>query len=292
MKATLSDAPPEGEGWVYETKWDGIRCFATKRGGRVALRSRNDLSLDERFAAIAAALEAQAADDFVLDGEAAVFDASGVSRFGGGGGTLAYVVFDVLRAGGEDLRPLPLLERKQRLRALLSWREPLRFSEHFTGDGAALLAQACADGLEGLIAKRADSVYVEKRTRDWLKLKCSHEQELVVGGFTPPKGAREELGALLVGHFDGDGLRYAGKVGSGFSRATLADVARRLAPLRRDTTAFADAPRMRAVTWVEPEVVVQVAFTEWTRDGRLRHPRFVGVREDKPARDVVRERPA
>ena len=292
MKATLTDEPPAGPGWIYETKWDGIRCFATKRDGRVELRSRNGLPLDDRFAPIAEALAGDPAEDFVLDGEAALFDAEGVSRFGGGGGTLAYVVFDVLRADGEDLRGLPLLERKERLRALLRFGEPIRFSEHFTGDGAALLAQACADGLEGLIAKRAGSPYVERRTKDWLKLKCSHEQELVVGGFTPPKGARSELGALLVGHFKGDELRYAGKVGSGFSRATLADMARRLAPLRRDTTAFADAPRFRAVTWVEPEVVVQVAFTEWTRDGRLRHPRFVGVREDRPARDVVREHPS
>ena len=292
MKATLAASPPEGPGWVYETKVDGIRCYATKSGGRVELRSRNDLSLNARFPAIAAALEAQAADDFVLDGEAAVFDAAGVSRFGGGGGTLAYVVFDVPQADGEDVRALPLLERKERLRALLEWRDPLRFSEHVTGDGALLLEQACADGLEGLIAKRADSPYVEKRSRDWLKLKCSFEQELVVGGFTPPKGAREELGALLVGHFEGDALRYAGKVGSGFTRATLHELAARFVLLRREDSPFADAPRLRAVTWVEPSVVVQVAFTEWTRDGRLRHPRLVGIREDKPARDVVRERPA
>ena len=294
MKATLTDTPPQGPGWVYEIKYDGIRCLATKSGGKVDLRSRNDLPLDQRFGAVAEALAADPADDVALDGEVVVFDAGGVSRFGdlGSGGALAYVVFDVLHAGGEDLRPLPLLERKERLRALLGWGDVLRYSEHVEGDGAALLADACARGLEGLIAKRADSPYVERRSRDWLKLKCSLEQELVIGGFTPPKGAREELGALLVGHYEGDVLRYAGKVGSGFDRATLRDLAGKLAPLRRERAPFADAPRLRAVTWVEPELVAQVAFTEWTRDGRLRHPRFAGLRIDKPARDVVRERPS
>jgi bifunctional non-homologous end joining protein LigD len=292
VKATLTDTPPAGPGWVYETKYDGIRCIATKRGGVVDLRSRNDLDLRGRFPGVAEALAADPADDFVVDGEVAVFDAEGVSRFGdlGRGGAPAYVVFDVLRADGEDVRGLPLLERKERLRALLAWGPVLRFSDHVTGDGAQLLARACAQGLEGLIAKRADSPYSEQRSRDWLKLKCSQEQELVIGGFTAPKGSREDFGALLVGHFEDGELRYAGKVGTGFDRATLRDLAARLAPLVRDSSPFADAPRFHAVTWVEPELVAQVAFTEWTRDGRLRHPRYVGLRTDKPARDVVRER--
>ena len=293
MKAVLAEEPPDGEGWVYEDKWDGIRCFATKRGDAVDLRSRNDLALNDRFASVRAALE-RVDGDFVVDGEVVVFDSEGRTRFGelGRGGALAYVVFDVLSIGVEDARPLPLLDRKRLLRGLLPWDETLRYSEHREGDGAALLAAACRKGLEGVMAKRADSPYVEKRSRDWLKLKCSAEQELVIGGFTPPKGSRTELGAILVGHFEGDVLRYAGKVGSGFGRDTLRELAGQLAPLVRADSPFADAPRFRAVTWAEPELVAQVAFTEWTRDGRLRHPRFLGLRFDKPARDVVRERPS
>jgi bifunctional non-homologous end joining protein LigD len=166
----------------------------------------------------------------------------------------------------------------------------LRVSPHRNADGESYLREACARGWEGLIAKRADSPYTSARSRDWLKLKCSAEQELVVGGYTAPKGSRVELGALLVGHFEGGRLRYAGKVGTGFDRATLRDLARRLEPLRRDDSPFADEVKAPATTWVEPELVVQVGFSEWTRDGRLRHPRFLGGREDKDAREVVRER--
>jgi bifunctional non-homologous end joining protein LigD len=160
-----------------------------------------------------------------------------------------------------------------------------------TGDGAALLADACRDGWEGLIAKRLGTPYVSTRSRDWLKLKCTRAQELVIGGFTAPRGSRTDLGALLVGHFDDGRLRYAGKVGTGFSHATLRDLADRLGPLRREDSPFADEIRERSITWVEPELVAQVGFSEWTRDGRLRHPRFLGLRDDKDAREVVRERP-
>ena len=159
-----------------------------------------------------------------------------------------------------------------------------------TGDGALLLAEACQDGWEGLIAKRLGTPYVSTRSRDWLKLKCSRAQELVIGGFTAPRGSRTELGALLVGHFDGDRLRYAGKVGTGFTRATLRELSERLAPLVRETSPFEPEKGIpRAATWVEPELVAQVAFMEWTPDGRLRHPSFLGLRFDKPAREVVRE---
>ena len=165
-------------------------------------------------------------------------------------------------------------------------------TEQMTGDGAALLAQACADGWEGLIAKRLGTPYVSTRSRDWLKLKCTRAQELVIGGFTAPRGSRTDLGALLVGHFEGDRLRYAGKVGTGFSRATLRELAERLAPLVRETSPFEPEKGIpRAATWVEPELVAQIAFMEWTPDGRLRHPSFLGVRFDKPAREVTREEP-
>jgi bifunctional non-homologous end joining protein LigD len=190
------------------------------------------------------------------------------------------------------VRSLALEERRAVVQDLLTWKDPLRITEQMTGDGAALLADACRDGWEGLIAKRVGTPYVSTRSRDWLKLKCTRAQELVIGGFTAPRGARTDLGALLVGHFEGGGLRYAGKVGTGFTRATLHELAERLRPLTRETSPFvAEKGLPRAATWVQPELVAQIAFMEWTPDGRLRHPSFLGLRFDKAAREVVREEP-
>jgi DNA ligase D-like protein (predicted ligase) len=292
MKAVLTADRPAGPQWVFERKLDGIRCLAVKSGGRTRLYSRNELSLNDRYAPLAAALDADPADELVVDGEAVAFVA-GRDRFGGGeGGELFYYVFDVLIAAGRDVRELPLEERRTVLEGVLRWRDPLRMTEQVTGDGAALLAQACLDGWEGLIAKRLGTPYVSTRSRDWLKLKCTRAQELVIGGFTAPRGSRTDLGALLVGHFEADRLRYAGKVGTGFTHATLRELSERLAPLVRATSPFAPEKGIpRAATWVEPELVAQIAFMEWTPDGRLRHPSFLGVRLDKPAREVVREAP-
>jgi DNA ligase D-like protein (predicted ligase) len=292
MKAVLTAERPAGPGWVFERKLDGIRCLAVKEGGRTRLYSRNELSLDERYPSLAAALDAEAADGFVVDGEAVAF-VGGRDRFGGGeGGELFLYVFDVLVADGRDVRSLALEERRVVLEGLLGWRDPLRMTEQITGDGAALLARACREGWEGLIAKRRGTPYVSARSRDWLKLKCTRAQELVIGGFTAPRGSRSDLGALLVGHFEGERLRYAGKVGTGFTHATLRELSGRLAPLVRETSPFEPEKGIpRAATWVEPELVAQIAFLEWTPDGRLRHPSFLGVRLDKPAREVVREEP-
>jgi bifunctional non-homologous end joining protein LigD len=292
MKALLTAERPAGGDWVFERKLDGIRCLAVKDGGRTRLYSRNELSLDDRYAPIAVALDADPADRFVIDGEAVTF-VGGRDRFGGGaGGQLLYYVFDVLFAGGRDVRSLVLEERRALLDDLLRWEDPLRLTEQLTGDGASLLAGACRDGWEGLIAKRLGTPYVSTRSRDWLKLKCTRAQELVIGGFTAPRGARTELGALLVGHFEDERLRYAGKVGTGFTRATLHELSARLGPLVRETSPFEPEPGIpRAATWVEPELVAQVAFMEWTSDGRLRHPSFLGLRFDKSPREVVREEP-
>ena len=166
---------------------------------------------------------------------------------------------------------------------------PLRLTPSRTRDGERLYAEACRKGWEGLIAKRAEAPYTHGRSRDWLKFKCTAEQELVIGGYTAPRGSRSDLGALLLGYFEDGRLRYAGKVGTGFTRATLADLSARLAPLRRDSSPFADLVREPHTTWVEPRLVAQVGFSEWTRDGRLRHPRFLGLRDDKAAEEVVRE---
>jgi DNA ligase D-like protein (predicted ligase) len=294
MKAVLTDERFSDPDWIYERKLDGIRCIATKSDKRVDLRSRNDLSLNARFPEVAAALEQDPATDVVLDGEVVAFDGSQTSfarlqQRGEHPTPVFFYVFDILRDAGEDVTGEPLRERKARLRKALAFEGPIRFTTHRNGDGEAFYREACEKGWEGLIAKRADAPYTHGRSRDWLKFKCSAEQELVIGGYTAPRGSRTDLGALLLGYYDGDDLRYAGKVGTGFTRETLRDLAARLAPLTRDRSPFADEVRERTATWVEPELVAQVGFSEWTRDHRLRHPRFLGLRDDKAARDVVRE---
>ena len=203
-------------------------------------------------------------------------------------------VFDLPCHGGEDLRPLPLRERKARLRKALDFGGAVRLNPHRNGEhGEELYREACRKGLEGVIAKRADSPYCGTRSRDWLKLKCHHEQELVVGGFTAPKGSRTEFGALLVGYYEGGALRYAGKVGTGFDQATLRELGARLRELEQEESPFEPfKPIPPGTRWIRPELVGQVGFAEWTRDGRLRHPRYIGLREDKPASDVVREVPS
>jgi DNA ligase D-like protein (predicted ligase) len=295
MKAVLTDERFSDPDWIYERKLDGIRCFATKGDKNVSLRSRNDLSLNGRFPEVAEALEADPASNFIVDGEVVAFDGPQTSfarlqQRGERPTPVFFYVFDILRADGEDVTALPLRERKALLRKALRFEGPIRLTAHRNRDGEAFYEEACRKGWEGLIAKRGDSPYTHGRSRDWLKFKCSAEQELVIGGFTAPHGSRSDLGALLLGYFEDGRLRYAGKVGTGFTRATLRDLAERLGPLRRDDSPFADEVRERGVTWAEPELVAQVGFSEWTRDGRLRHPRYLGLREDKAARDVVRER--
>jgi len=200
-------------------------------------------------------------------------------------------VFDVIYADGEDVGARPWRERKALLRGLLQFAAPIRLTQHRNRDGERLYRDACQKGWEGLIAKRADAPYVHGRSKDWLKFKCGFEQELVVGGYTAPRGSRTDLGALLVGHYDDGKLRYAGKVGTGFTQATLRDLAGKLGKLEREDSPFADRIKERDVTWVKPRLVAQIGFSEWTRDGRLRHPRFLGLRDDKPAKEVVREWP-
>jgi bifunctional non-homologous end joining protein LigD len=298
MKAVLTDARFSDPDWIFERKLDGVRCVAVRDGGPVTLLSRNDLSFNGRFPEIAAALEAQPQQRFAVDGEVVAFDGRQTSfaRLAQRGRTrvpVFFYIFDVLWLDGQDVRALPLRSRKRLLRSALHFDDPsLRFSTHRNGDGEALFRDACDKGWEGLIAKRADSRYTDRRSRDWLKLKCEQGQELVIGGATAPRGSRSEFGALLLGYYDDNNdLRYAGKVGTGFDEATLHALARRLRELGQDDCPFADpaAIRERTATWVRPELVAQVAFTEWTTAGRLRHPRFLGLREDKDARAVVRE---
>jgi bifunctional non-homologous end joining protein LigD len=300
MKAVLTDEPFDDPDWVFERKLDGIRCMAHREGGGpVRLVSRTDKDMTGQFPEPAKALEAQPLEDFVVDGEIVAF-ADGITSFSRlqrrarEQVSVFLYVFDILRHDGRDVRDLPLRERKALLRGAFKFGGRLRYSQHRNEHGKRLFSEACRQGLEGLMAKRADSPYRSAaRSRDWLKLKCHFEQELVIGGFTAPQGSRTDFGALLVGYHEEDTLRYAGKVGTGFDRATLDTLGRRLRELERGDPPFADVhPIPRGTRWVEPELVAQIGFSEWTRDGRLRHPRYLGLRDDKPAEEVVRERPS
>jgi bifunctional non-homologous end joining protein LigD len=300
MKAVLWDGPFSDPDWIFERKLDGVRCVAHRDGGdAVHLFSRTDRSMDGDYPGLVRALSKERCRDFVVDGEVVAFDRRGVTSFqrlqrrGRERVAVFLYVFDVLRLDGRDVRDLPLRKRKAELRRALSFHGPVRYTPHRNERGEEMFAEACRKGLEGIIAKRADSPYRATRSSDWRKLKCHAEQELVIGGYTTPQGSRTDFGALLVGYWEGDRLRYAGKVGTGFDQALLRDLGKRLRELERDDPPFTDVhPIPRGTHWVEPELVGQIGFTEWTRDGRLRHPRFLGLRDDKPARDVVRERPA
>jgi DNA ligase D-like protein (predicted ligase) len=300
MKAVLWDEPFSDPGWIFERKLDGVRCLAHRYdGGAVQLVSRTDRSMNGDYPELVRALEAEPCGDFVVDGEVVAFDRRGVTSFSRlqrrhrERVAVSFYLFDVLRLDGRDVRDLPLRGRKAQLRRALRFGGPVRFSPHRNEHGEELFRDACRKGLEGIMAKRADSPYRATRSSDWRKLKCHAEQELVIGGYTAPQGSRTDFGALLVGYFEDGELSYAGKVGTGFDQHTLSDLGKRLRELERDDPPFAHVhPIPRGTHWVEPELVGQIAFTEWTRDGRLRHPRFLGLRTDKPARDVVRERPA
>jgi DNA ligase D-like protein (predicted ligase) len=296
MKAVLTDARFSDPEWIFERKLDGIRCIAIRDEDELRLLSRNDLSLSERYPEVAQALTRQPCEQFAVDGEVVAFEGSRTSfaRLAQRGHTHVPVflyVFDLLWLEGHDVRALPLLVRKRLLRGALEFHDPLRLTPYRRRDGEALFEEACRKGWEGLIAKRADSPYVTTRSRDWLKFKCEQGQELVIGGFTAPQGSRTEFGALLLGYRRDGRLEYAGKVGTGFDTATLRSLGARLRSLARKDSPFADARsiRERGVTWVEPELVAQIGFTEWTSYGRLRHPRFLGLRDDKDAAEVVRE---
>jgi len=297
---TLVKEVPPGPGWIGEVKYDGYRMTVALEDGVARCYSRNGEDLTPRLAPIAAAVAKMPAQNALLDGEIVVFDESGISRFGllqdalsSNPKAIAFVVFDLLHLNGYDLTPLSTLQRKDLLRTLMADEaavSPLRVAEYVEGDVPALLEIACAQGLEGVVAKRAESPYPVGRTRSWLKVKCRHSQEFVVGGFTKPKGARTGFGALLLGYYDGNELRHAGRVGSGFSDARLIELYDRLKASTRPDSPFAAGLADSAdTTWVEPRLVVQVAFAEWTSEGLLRQPSFLGVREDIDPESVTRE---
>jgi bifunctional non-homologous end joining protein LigD len=306
MLATLVEAPPTGSGWVYEPKLDGVRVLAHVTGGKVWLWSRNRKPIEGGYPELVAALETATRGDAVLDGEIVAIDPkTGLSSFARlqqrmqlrdavraarTGVAVRLYLFDCLYYEGVDLTNLPLLDRKKVLRDVVWYDDPIYFTPHRTTGSAAMYRDACARGAEGIIAKRADSRYVGTRSGDWLKIKCVLQQEFVIGGYTAPQGSREHLGALLVGYYDDGKLRYAGKVGTGYDAATLQRLHRKLAPLTRRTSPFAPGPVPAGeVRWVTPKLVAQIGFGEWTTAGLLRHPRYLGLRDDKAAKEVRRE---
>jgi DNA ligase D-like protein (predicted ligase) len=297
MKAILNREAFSDPAWVFERKLDGIRCIAIRDGDAISMLSRNDLDLGGRYPEVRQALAAQTGiARFAIDGEIVAFEGSETSfaRLAARGHhpvPVFYYVFDLLWLDGQDVRPLPLRTRKRLLHDTISFDDPLRWTPHRNRDGEAMFKDACRKGWEGVVAKRADSPYSSTRSKDWQKFKCEAGQELVIGGFTAPRGSRTEFGALLLGYYDGDGLRYAGKVGTGFDTETLQTIGAKLRELAVKQPPFADPAMIkeRSVTWVRPELIAQVGFTEWTGAGRLRHPRFLGLRDDKAAAQVVRE---
>jgi bifunctional non-homologous end joining protein LigD len=304
MLATLSESLPSGRGWLYEVKWDGFRTIAYLRGGDVRLRSRKDQDLNERFRPVASALpRAFRTSNCVLDGEVCALDERGRPSFSklqqGGEATLAYYVFDLLEHDGEVLLERPLTERRERLRELLDERNPtVRLSEAFD-DGDALSQVVAAEGFEGLIAKKAASVYEPgKRSRNWLKVKPGlQNQEFVIVGYTRGRGRRSgSFGSLVLAVRDGNDLRWVGNVGTGFDEAEIERLLRRLRPLERKTSPLTVVPKMPRVkkdeiVWVSPRLVAEIGFTEWTHDDHLRAPRYRGLRDDKAAEEVRREVP-
>jgi bifunctional non-homologous end joining protein LigD len=297
MLATLAAGAFHLPGWVYEEKYDGYRIVAYKEGRDVTLLSRNLKDRTQDFRDVADAIRSLAAPTLALDGEVVVFDAAGISRFQlmqrHDGADSVFMVFDCLYARGRDLRRLPLTERRSGLEAEVRDGRYVRLARRLADDGFVAFHEAERRGLEGVIAKDGRSSYeADTRSPAWRKVKVRQEEEFVIGGFTAPEGARQHFGAILVGASDAGRLRYAGKVGTGYTAKTLASLMARFRPLVRATSPFVDAPRERGVTWLEPELVAQIGFTELTGDGRLRHPTFLGLREDKNARDVRWPRPA
>lgn len=302
MLAVLTDKRFSDPGWIYERKLDGERVLAFRDGDRMRLMTRNRNEVSDTYPELAEALSRQPAREFVADGEVVAFDGkvTSFSRLQGrmqikdaeaareSDIAVRFYIFDLLHLDGHDLTGVPLRDRKATLSRAFRFEDPLRYTPHRNEDGEDYFAEACGKGWEGLIAKDAKAGYTHGRSRDWLKFKCAKGQELVIVGFTEPKGQRKGFGALLLGYYEGDRLRYAGKVGTGFDDAFLVDFRATLDARERETPPVDDDIEEDA-HWVEADLVAEIGFTEWTTAGRLRHPRFLGLRRDKPAKDVTRE---
>ena len=311
MKARLSESLPTSEEWVYEIKFDGFRGLALKNSSEVRLISRNNRELGPKFPGVVAALRKLPSEQLLLDGELVALDENGRSSFqvlqGSGdfsarGADLFFYVFDILNLNGRDTTGLPLMKRKALLQTLIKGQSDLiRLSDVLQGDIEELSAAMRGMGLEGLIAKKRNSLYeIGARSGSWIKFKWAHEQEFVIGGYTDPEGSRPYFGSVLAGYYDGPKFIFAGKVGTGFNMKLLKSLYDQLQKIRADKTPFTNLPerggvigpaQMRFCKWVEPRLVCQVRFTEWTRDNHLRQPVFLGLRDDKEPRQVVKEVP-
>ena len=290
MLATLVTEPFDEPGWVYEEKYDGDRILAYKTGARVLLLSRNGKDRTDRFSKIAAAVAALRPATLLLDGEVVVFDRKRVSRFQllqQEKGEAVYVVFDCLFADGKDLRREPLSARRAALEESLSPKGVLRLSHRLAANGLAAYKLAKRRGYEGLVAKDLSSPYVGKRSRFWLKVKVHQEDEFVIAGYTAPEGSRKYFGALLLGAYEDGTLHYVGKVGTGFDGKTLAGLYEHFQPLVSRKTALVDPPREHDVTYLRPQLVAQISYQELTADHKLRQPVYLGLRDDKRAKDVT-----
>jgi len=296
MLATLTDAPFDDKGWVFEDKYDGFRMVAEIRNGKVTLYSRNGKIVNDSYIDFARSLEGVKANA-VIDGELVALDESGVSHFQllqnalRSKARLRYFAFDLMFHDEEDLRGLKLTERKKRLKSVLPRHKLVAFSRHRAAFGSKFFDEAERGGLEGIMAKRADSEYLSgTRTDSWLKIKTSRRQEVVIAGFTAPKRTRPSFGALTLALREGSGWRYVGHVGTGFSHETLKELHGKLVKLKASKSPFAKRVKDEAVTtWVKPTLVAEVKFTEWTGSGEMRHPVYLGLREDKRAENVVLE---
>jgi bifunctional non-homologous end joining protein LigD len=296
MLATTIDAPFDDDAWLFEVKWDGYRGLATiDAGGQAAIVSRNGLDLLERFPDLETIGGAFHSLPVLVDGEICVLDKRGRSSFQGlqsrdrGDSGLVFVAFDLLYADGRDLRELPLEERKTQLEQLIVPGHGVMYSKHVLGSGTELFALAKREGLEGIIGKRRDAPYRSTRSRAWVKIKAQNEQEFVIGGWTEPRGSRSQFGALLLGYYDGKSFVYAGHVGTGFDQKKLREIGKELREREVERSPFAVTPKTNTrAHFVRPELVAQIAFTEWTRDGVLRHPVFLGLRIDVDAKQVGR----
>ncbi|HVN63048.1 MAG TPA: non-homologous end-joining DNA ligase [Candidatus Binataceae bacterium] len=291
MLATLVDRPFHSAGWVYEEKYDGYRILAYKEGAKVTLLSRNGNDRTATFASVAASVAKLRDRSILLDGEVVAFDRHGVSRFQllqRGDVDKSFAVFDVLYRNGRDLRREPLASRRDELvEAIGKESRELFVSKRLAGNGLQAYRIAQRRKLEGVVAKDLAAPYEEKRSRAWLKVKVHQEEEFVIAGYTPPRGSRQHIGALLLGAYAGDDLHFVGKVGTGFTQARLAELYARFKPLIRATSLLVDPPRGKGLTWLTPKLVAQIAFAEWTSDRKLRQPVFLGLHDDKSPRECV-----
>jgi bifunctional non-homologous end joining protein LigD len=303
MLATLTDKRFSDKEWIFERKLDGERCLLFKKGKTITLKSRNDKILNASYPEIIAALKKLNLPNCILDGEIVAFDKKNTSftllseRFGASAAKalvskidVYYYVFDMPYCDGYFLTHLPLLTRKMLLEKLISFNDIVRYVAHKKEKGEVYFKQACKNKWEGLIAKKSDSTYVFKRSSNWLKFKCSNEQEFVIGGYTTPGGSRLHFGALLLGYYEKGKLQYAGKVGTGFDQKILTELGKKLQHNESKTNPFVNCDlSTKNVHWIKPVLVCEVQFTEWTRSNKLRHPSYLGLRRDKDAKEVRKE---